>query len=125
MKNKKIFKILVTVFVLICNIGQAQNVEVEIKTSAQCMECKENIENALIIQKGVKHAELDLESSIVKVVYNERKTSPSAAIVLDLPDHPTCSPKIIDALYCRHIALMEDVRSINDLMLLQISWRVV
>ena len=54
----------------------AQTQEIEIKTSAQCMECKENIENALIKMKGVKFAELDLESSVVKVAYNSGKTTP-------------------------------------------------
>lgn len=54
--------------------------------------------------------------------YAERKESPSAAIELDLPDTPTCSPKIIDALSRHQSALMKDAETINDVMLLQISW---
>ena len=38
--------------------------EVKIKTSAQCDMCKERIEETLAFEKGVKKAELDLETKI-------------------------------------------------------------
>jgi len=50
--------------------------EIEIKTSSQCDMCKERIEEALAFEKGVKAAELDLESKIVTVTYKTNKTSP-------------------------------------------------
>ena len=50
--------------------------EIIIQTTAQCGECKENIEKALMAEKGVKFAELDIKSKKVKVVYNSKKISP-------------------------------------------------
>ncbi len=54
----------------------AQNEEIIIQTTAQCGECKENIEKALMAEKGVKFAELDIKSKKAKVVYNSKKTNP-------------------------------------------------
>lgn len=49
---------------------------IKIKTSSQCEECKERIEEALAFEKGVKTAELDVETKIVTVTYKKSKTSP-------------------------------------------------
>lgn len=49
---------------------------VKIKTSSQCDECKERIEEALAFEKGVKTADLDVETKIVTVTYKKGKTSP-------------------------------------------------
>ncbi len=49
---------------------------IKIKTSSQCDECKETIEEALAFEKGVKTAELDVETKIVTVTYKKGKTSP-------------------------------------------------
>ena len=57
-------------------IAFAQTKEITIQTTAQCGECKTNIEKALLAEKGVKFAELDITTKIVKVVYNESKISP-------------------------------------------------
>lgn len=54
----------------------AQTKEIIIQTTAQCGECKEIIEKALMAEKGVKFAELDVKSKQAKVVYNEKKTTP-------------------------------------------------
>ncbi len=48
--------------------------EVKIKTSAICDMCKERIEKNLTLSKGVKEAVLDLETKIVTVKYNDKKT---------------------------------------------------
>ncbi len=48
--------------------------EVEIKTSAQCPMCKESIEEMLTFERGVRHALLDMETKIVAVRYNSRRT---------------------------------------------------
>lgn len=50
--------------------------EVKIKTSSQCDECKQRIEEALAFEKGVKKSELDIETQIVTVSYQKKKTSP-------------------------------------------------
>ena len=54
----------------------AQTQEIIIQTTAQCGECKTNIEKALMAEKGVRFAELDIKSKKVKVVYNSKKITP-------------------------------------------------
>lgn len=49
---------------------------IKIKTSSQCDMCKERIEEALAFEKGVKTAELDVETKIVTVTYKKNKTTP-------------------------------------------------
>jgi copper chaperone CopZ len=74
---KTIKAIVSAVMILISSqVVSAQTQEIEIKTSAQCMECKENIEGALIDMKGVKFVELDLDNSVVTVAYNSKKVTP-------------------------------------------------
>lgn len=51
--------------------------EIAIKTSAQCEMCKERIEKALAFEKGVKKAELNLETKVVTVTYKTGKTEPA------------------------------------------------
>lgn len=48
---------------------------VEIKTSAVCGMCKKVIEKRLSLISGVKSCDLDLNTSKVKVVYDEDKVS--------------------------------------------------
>lgn len=50
--------------------------KIEIKTSAICEMCKETIEQDLTFEKGVKSVDLDLDTKIVTVVFNDRKTNP-------------------------------------------------
>lgn len=50
--------------------------KVEIKTSAVCEMCKEAIESDLVFEKGVKDVNLDVDSKVLTVVYNEKKTDP-------------------------------------------------
>jgi periplasmic mercuric ion binding protein len=50
------------------------NQTIQIKTSAQCEMCEERIEKALALHKGVKKADLDVESKVVTVVFNGTKT---------------------------------------------------
>ena len=49
---------------------------IKIKTSSQCYDCKERIEEALAFEKGVKSSTLDLETKIVTVSYKAGKTTP-------------------------------------------------
>jgi copper chaperone CopZ len=53
---------------------RAQTEKVEIKTSAICEMCKEAIERDLAFEKGIKSADLDLDTKIVTVEYNAKKT---------------------------------------------------
>jgi len=48
---------------------------IKIKTTAQCGQCKERIEKALAYEKGVKSSNLDLETRVLTVVYNSKKTT--------------------------------------------------
>jgi copper chaperone CopZ len=50
--------------------------ELKIKTSAQCGMCKEAIEKAMSFEKGVKFANLDVDSKVLTVRYKASKTSP-------------------------------------------------
>lgn len=50
--------------------------EVKIKTSAQCEMCKNRIEKDMAFEKGVKTVKLDLETKVLTVTYNEKKTDP-------------------------------------------------
>jgi len=54
--------------------------------------------------------------------YHERKERPSNALELGVPDDLSCSAEMIDALRTRRSALLKDVKSVNDAVLMQISW---
>lgn len=49
--------------------------EVNIQTSAICGDCKVRIESALYKHKGVVSAELNLETSVVKISFRTNKTN--------------------------------------------------
>jgi copper chaperone CopZ len=81
MKNVK-FLFFFMVFGLVVVSAHAQgkgkktgNQTLQIKTSAQCDMCKDRIETILALDKGVKRANLDVDSKIVTVVFNSNKTS--------------------------------------------------
>ncbi|MGB3946668.1 MAG: heavy metal-associated domain-containing protein [Bacteroidia bacterium] len=50
--------------------------EIKIKTSVMCDMCKTTIEKELAFEKGVKKSTVDVESKIVTVQYNPKKTTP-------------------------------------------------
>ena len=54
--------------------------------------------------------------------YHERDHFQSSAIELDLPDDPIWSGKILEAVMNKKIARMENLKTLNDFKLLQISW---
>jgi hypothetical protein len=54
--------------------------------------------------------------------YNERAVNPNKTIELDLPDSSDCSPKAIAALQEGRFARIQDMKTLNDFKLLQISW---
>ncbi len=57
-------------------IAKGQEQEIIIKTTAQCGTCKENIEKALMMEKGVRFAELDVKTQNARVIYNSKRTTP-------------------------------------------------
>ena len=74
---KKIKNFLLVLLCLITFDILAQEQSIKIKTSAVCKDCKKNIESALNFAKGVKSANLDVESKEVTVIYKSDKTDPN------------------------------------------------
>ena len=56
--------------------ANSKNEQIEIKTSAQCDQCKQRIEKVLVYEKGIRSADLDVETRVVTVKYNPKKTTP-------------------------------------------------
>lgn len=75
MKKNTVLAIIFLLFAGV-NAHAAKLEEIKIKTSSQCGECKERIEEALAFEKGVKKSELDLETHIITVSYKKGKTTP-------------------------------------------------
>ncbi len=50
--------------------------EVVIQTNGTCQSCKDRIENGIAYEKGVKDVSYDLATSKVKIIYDDKKTSP-------------------------------------------------
>ena len=48
---------------------------VKIKTSAVCDMCKETLEKAMAYEKGVKKSDLDVDSKILTVTFDPKKTT--------------------------------------------------
>lgn len=65
--------LLLTLALFITTISFGQ--EVKIQTSAECNQCKTRLEEKLNYTKGVKFAELDLDTKIIVVGYSEKKIS--------------------------------------------------
>lgn len=83
MKNLLTFSLTAIVLFLFANAplqaqtaAPAKNAVVKIKTSAECDMCKTRIEKEVSLMKGVKKATLDLETKVLTVEYNSKKTSP-------------------------------------------------
>ena len=58
--------------------AQAQNGNektVQIKTSAVCGMCKKSLEKAMAYEKGVKKSTLDVDSKMLTVTYDSKKTN--------------------------------------------------
>ena len=70
---KKIKLIIVIALFAISNLS-AQSDTAKIKTSAQCEKCKATIEHQLNFEKGVKSADLNVETKEVTIIFNPAKT---------------------------------------------------
>ncbi len=54
--------------------------------------------------------------------YREHDKQPNSVLEIGLPDDPACSPQIIAAIRQGRLALIQDLKTLNDFKLLQISW---
>jgi len=74
--------IIMIAFVLgtsIASMAQSKKLaELKVKTSAVCEMCEAKIERDMSFEKGVKSADLDLETKIVTVKYDPKKTNEAA-----------------------------------------------
>lgn len=73
---KKLMLIMTLGLLATVSLAQEKKTEkAEILTSAICETCKQTIEYELTFSKGIKFVELDVDSKIVTVEYNPKKTS--------------------------------------------------
>lgn len=80
MKIKFVLVAFITLFlsgIVMANNGEKQPKKrtVFIKTSAQCEDCKERIEDVLNFKKGIIYADLHLDTKELEVRYNSKKIS--------------------------------------------------
>ena len=76
---KSLLVVVTLVFVSFGANAQAQNKNeqtLKVKTSAVCDMCKMTLEKAMAYEKGVKSSSLDVDSKILTVVFDSRKTNP-------------------------------------------------
>jgi periplasmic mercuric ion binding protein len=67
-------------FIFLMSCGYSQNnkpVELKIKTSAVCGQCKDRIEKGMSYEKGIRDISLDVDSKVATVKYNPAKTTPA------------------------------------------------
>ena len=68
--------LLISTFALGSNTLKAQKTKtIKIKTSAQCVMCKNKIEKTLAYEKGISKSILNIETSIIIVNYKPTKTT--------------------------------------------------
>ena len=79
-------------------------------------------EHALRFMKLIRDADkLDIWK-VVTDYYQEREDNPNSTIELGLPDASECSAAAIEALHQEKFARVQDMKTLNDFKLLQISW---
>jgi len=80
-KNRRIMKqVLLIISLLFITAAKAQEqvpavMQVEIKTSAECGDCKDRIEEKLNYTKGIVFAELDYKTKLLVVKFKTKKIS--------------------------------------------------
>jgi hypothetical protein len=79
-------------------------------------------DNTLFFMRLVRDADkLDIWKLFIDY-YRERDKNYSSAVELGLPDDPVCSLKVIETLNQQKFVRMQDIKTLNDFKLLQISW---
>ncbi|RZB34806.1 MAG: hypothetical protein SRB1_00574 [Desulfobacteraceae bacterium Eth-SRB1] len=83
---------------------------------------KDEDEKTLFFMQLLRDADkLDIWRVVIDY-YRNRDKNPNSTIELGLPDNPDCSQEILKALNEHRIARMQDLNTLNDFKLLQISW---
>lgn len=72
---RKIVIIAVVIMLGVQLQAQVKNAKAIIEVDGVCMMCKERIEKAAIKTKGVKSAVWDVQSHMLSLIFDERKTS--------------------------------------------------
>ncbi len=81
----------------------------------------EDTQGALLFMRLIRDADkLDIWKVIADYIRQDAPLDP--VIFHHLPDLPDCSPKIIASIMQKRMALVKDIRCINDFKLLQLSW---
>ncbi len=62
-------------FLLFSLIGNAQIDTATIVTSSLCSTCKKTIEHEMSFEKGVKSSDLDIETRVLTIIYEAKKTN--------------------------------------------------
>ncbi len=76
MKISRYLVLLVSILLINFTNSKAQTDTVSIMTSSVCATCKKTIEENLSFEKGVKSSSLNVDTHVLKVVYDTKKTSP-------------------------------------------------
>ncbi|MEL6813018.1 MAG: cation transporter [Bacteroidota bacterium] len=71
-------KRLVIIVLLLAGVtlqAQNKNAKAAIEVDGVCLMCKSRIEKASFKTKGVKHADWDVKTHVLRLIFDERKTS--------------------------------------------------
>ncbi len=71
---KQLFLVTITVFLASFSLLAQKTEVVQIKTSAECGTCKKAIESKMNYHKGVTYAELNVDTKVLEIKYNPKKT---------------------------------------------------
>ena len=79
--------------------------------------------NTLFFMRLLRDADkLDIWKVVTDYYNNNKGKKKNTTIELGLPDDPVCSKKVIIPLHDHRIVKIEDIKTLNDFKLLQISW---
>lgn len=71
---KQLILIIFVMIVAPAVLGQSKKMEVaQIHTSVCCMECKDRLQDVLNYTKGIKYAEIDLDTKDLEIKFNTTK----------------------------------------------------
>lgn len=72
MKNLIFLALVLLTSLHVCAQKKQSNEVITIQTTAECEQCKDRIESKLNFTKGIKYAQVDLETKKVKVKFNQQ-----------------------------------------------------
>jgi hypothetical protein len=78
---------------------------------------------ALLFAKLIRDADkLDIWRVVIASYRASREDSAKFSFEIELPDEPTCSPGVLDAVMNGRLVDYHDLRTLNDMKLCQIGW---